>query len=131
MIEETQVAMAARLEALVKDLPPDECEKLLVEFAEYILMGRYGFVFDDNMREINPGGFRHSTTYQSFNEGKAILVSPKGYEVVSEENVGSNGCYRVTLRERKRSSFESAPREGNVPHLERGGFLKRYQGRKR
>lgn len=131
MTKETEDALGQRLKDLVKDLPPEECEKLLVDMAEYILMARYGFVFDENMRELNPGGFHQSTTYQSFNDGKAILVSPKGYEVVSEENVGSNGCYRVTLRERKRSSFESAPREGNIPHLERGGFIKRYQGRQR
>jgi len=131
MIEETADVLKQRLDAMVEGLDPKECEKLLVDMAEYVLMARYGFVLDDQMKELNPGTFDRSTTIQTINGGKAVLVSPKGYEVISEENVGSNGCYRVTLRERKRSSFEGSPRAGNVPHLERGGFIKRYLGRQR
>lgn len=131
MIEETQEILKQRLDALVEGLNPNDCEKLFLELAEYVILAKYGFVLSDDMKELNPGAFDRTTTIQSINGGKAILISPKGFEVVSEENVGSNGCYRVTLRERKKSSFEGSVREGNVPHLERGGFIKRHQSRKR
>lgn len=131
MSQATQEVLVQRLNALVEGLDPAECETLMVELAEHILMSRYGFVFDEDMKEMNPGAFDKTTTYQKINDGKAILISPKGYEIVSEENVGRNGCYRVTLRECKRSSFDNEERAARIPHLERGGFIKRYQSRKR
>jgi len=130
MIEETEKVLQERLEALVKDLPPAECDKLLVEMAEYVMMAKYGIVMSDSIKKMTVRPHSNTTTIQSFNDGKAVLISPKGYEIVSEENVGSNGCYRVTMRENKRSSFEDSPdRKRNIPHLERGGFISRYKGR--
>lgn len=129
MIQETEAVLEERLRVLVKDLPQAECEKLMLDMAEYVLMAKYGIIISDSVKEMSALPHSDTTTIQSFNNGNAILISPRGFEVISEENVGRNGCYRVTMRENKRSSFEQSDRVGNVPHLERGGFIKRYKGR--
>lgn len=134
--EETQKILTDRISALAEGLEPNMARRLLIEIAEEVFLGAYGIYLTDEMKELQDRADTDTTSIQPINGGKAILVSPYGFEVVSEESVGRNDQYRVTLRECTRGQFHNrvgggmSVGTGKVPHLERGGLFKGYRNKR-
>lgn len=134
--EESQKILTDRISALAEGLEPCMAQRLLIEIAEEVFLGAFGIFLTDEMKELQDRTDTDTTSIQPINGGKAILVSPYGFEVVSEETVGRNGQYRVTLRECTRSQFLNqvggacGVGTGKIPHLERGGLFKGYRSKR-
>lgn len=135
--EGAQKILTDRISALAEGLEPHMARRLLIEIAEEVFMGAYGIFLTDEMKELQERPGADTTSIQPINGGKAILVSQYGFEVVSEESVGRNGQYRVTLRECTRSQFHNqmsgglSVGTGKIPHLERGGLFKGYRDKRK
>ena len=125
---EVQDVMSERLSAMLKDLPQEEAMKALEELADEIMHIRCGVMMVDEMKKVKTAAFSNSTTYQPLNDGRAILISPFGYKVVSAERVGPQQRMTMVIEEcteSERWDHEDYYKEPKIPHMQRGGLKKR------
>lgn len=56
----------------------------------------YGVAPIESMRKVRSKAFDKSTTIQTLNKGKAVLISPYGYTVTNETTVGGKTTLTLT-----------------------------------
>lgn len=89
-MDESRV-LGERFEHLVKDLDQKECEKLLKEILDDFACAFYGVsCLSETLDTMKKDLLTQSIVVQTLNNGKAVLISPKGYTVRETIQVKDN-----------------------------------------
>lgn len=86
-IEAIIARVKADVETLVKKAGQMKGRVVFDDIIDELCCDLYGFSFRREILKVRKKSFETSTCYQPLNDGKAMLISPYGYDVIEESVV--------------------------------------------
>lgn len=133
--QEVEKELGNRMEEMLKGLPEEQAKKVLLELCSMVTLSLFGFDVIHEAQRVCSKAFTNRTTFQPLNNGRAVLISENGYNVIEEERT-HDGRHVVKLREEKLKDLDEnygvyvdavkAPRERGVPRRPGKGRGRNY-----
>lgn len=134
LYESAAKILSERFDHLVEGLDQTVAMTLVEELVDDYLLAVYGTSVISEFKKIQKNALRGGICFQTIDEGRAILISGRGY-IAEQVPVTQGRPTKVMLtqdrtvavkNDRGPGCFMESPK---VPHLERGGYIKQGKGR--